>query len=385
MQNFKLKVGNELALTPPMGWNSWNCWGLTVDDEKVKSSAQAFIDKGLIDHGWSYINIDDGWQDPERAADGEILPNKKFGDIAGLANWLHDKGLKFGVYSSPGTKTCGGYTGSYQHELQDATTYNKWGVDYLKYDWCSYQEVFNKENDTTLQAYQKPYRIMADALMKQPRDIVYSLCQYGMADVWEWGGKINGNSWRTTGDINDTWGSVVANGFDHPELFRYAKPGNWNDPDMLVVGKVGWSGTLHATNLTPDEQYSHISLWCLLSSPLLIGCDVSRLDDFTLNLLSNDEVLAIDQDVAGRQAQQKIKTNDYQIWVKDMADGSKTIGIFNMSNGYKNISVNFGSLGLNGRYNVRDLWRQVNVGTSSASYSSNIPPHGVSLIKLSGQ
>jgi len=385
VQNFKLKVGNELALTPPMGWNSWNCWGLTVDDEKVKSSAQAFIDKGLIDHGWSYINIDDGWQDPERAADGEILPNKKFGDIAGLANWLHDKGLKFGVYSSPGTKTCGGYTGSYQHELQDATTYNKWGVDYLKYDWCSYQEVFNKENDTTLQAYQKPYRIMAEALMKQPRDIVYSLCQYGMADVWKWGGKVNGNSWRTTGDINDTWGSVVANGFDHPELFRYAKPGNWNDPDMLVVGKVGWSGTLHATNLTPDEQYSHISLWCLLSSPLLIGCDVSRLDDFTLNLLSNDEVLAIDQDVAGKQAQQKIKTNEFQIWVKDLADGSKAIGIFNMSDGYKNISINFGNLGLNGRYNVRDLWRQVNVGTSSASYSSNIPPHGVSLIKLSGK
>lgn len=383
VQNLKLKVGNELALTPPMGWNSWNCWGLTVDDEKVKSSAQAFIDKGLIDHGWSYINIDDGWQDPDRTADGEILPNKKFGDIAGLANWLHNKGLKFGVYSSPGTKTCGGYTGSYQHELQDATTYAKWGVDYLKYDWCSYGDVFNKEKDTSLQAYQKPYKIMEDALKKQSRDIVYSLCQYGMADVWKWGGKVNGNSWRTTGDINDTWGSVVSNGFDHPELFSYAKPGNWNDPDMLVVGKVGWSGTLHATNLTPDEQYSHISLWCLLSSPLLIGCDVSKLDDFTLNLLTNDEVLAIDQDVAGKQAQRKIKTNEFQIWVKELDDGTKAIGIFNMSDSYKNISINFGSLGLDGKYKVRDLWRQVNVGNASGSYSSNISPHGVSLIKVS--
>ena len=383
-QNFKLKVGNELALTPPMGWNSWNCWGLTVDDEKVKSSARAFIDKGLIDHGWSYINIDDGWQDPDRAAAGEILPNKKFGDVAGLADWLHNNGLKFGVYSSPGTKTCGGYTGSYQHELQDATTYAKWGVDYLKYDWCSYGDVYNKEKDTSLQAYQKPYKTMEDALKKQPRDIVYSLCQYGMADVWKWGGKLNGNSWRTTGDINDTWGSVVANGFDHPELCAYAKPGNWNDPDMLVVGKVGWSGTLHATNLTPDEQYSHISLWCLLSSPLLIGCDVSKLDDFTLNLLTNDDVLAIDQDVAGKQAQQKIKTNEFQIWVKELADGSKAIGIFNMSDRYKKISINFANLGLNGKYKIRDLWRQANLGNGSDSYSSNIPPHGVSLIKITG-
>ena len=381
-QNFKLKVGNELTLTPPMGWNSWNCWGLTVDDEKVKSSARAFIDKGLIDHGWSYINIDDGWQDPERAADGEILPNKKFGNIAALADWLHNKGLKFGVYSSPGTKTCGGYTGSYQHELQDATTYAKWGVDYLKYDWCSYGDVFDKEKDTSLQAYQKPYGVMEDALKKQPRDIVYSLCQYGMADVWKWGGKVNGNSWRTTGDINDSWASVVANGFDHPELFSYAKPGNWNDPDMLVVGKVGWSGTLHATNLTPDEQYSHISLWCLLSSPLLIGCDVSRLDNFTLNLLTNDEVLAIDQDVAGKQAQQKIKTNEFQIWVKELDDGTRAIAIFNMSDRYKNVSINFANLGLEGKYKIRDLWRQINVGNESDSYLSNIPPHGVSLIKI---
>jgi len=266
--------------------------------------------------------------------------------------------------------------------LQDATTYAKWAVDYLKYDWCSYGDVFDKEKDTSLQAYQKPYKVMEDALKKQPRDIVYSLCQYGMADVWKWGDKVNGNSWRTTGDINDSWGSVVSNGFDHPGLFAYAKPGNWNDPDMLVVGKVGWSGTLHATNLTPDEQYSHISLWCLLSSPLLIGCDVSKLDDFTLNLLTNDEVLAIDQDAAGKQAQQKIKTNEFQIWVKDLADGSKAIGIFNMSDGYKNISINFANLGLDGKYKIRDLWRQVNVGNASNSYSSNIPPHGVSLIKL---
>ncbi|MDP4285064.1 MAG: putative Ig domain-containing protein [Bacteroidota bacterium] len=384
-QDFQIKVGEELALTPPMGWNSWNCWGLTVDDEKVKSSAQAFIDKGLIDHGWSYINIDDGWQNPERTNAGEIIPNKKFGDIEALGSWLHNKGLKFGIYSSPGTKTCGGYTGSYQHELKDATTYAKWGVDYLKYDWCSYEDVFTKEKDTSLQAYQKPYQTMELALKAQSRDIVYSLCQYGMADVWKWGDSVNGNSWRTTGDIQDTWESVVSNGFDHPELFSYAKPGNWNDPDMLVVGKVGWSGTLHSTMLTPDEQYSHISLWCLLSSPLLIGCDVSKLDDFTLNLLTNDEVLAIDQDILGKQAQQKIKTKDVQIWVKSLADGSKAIGIFNMSNAYKVVRLNFSDIGLKGKYIIRDLWRQINVGVSQDKYESNIPPHGVSLIKLTGK
>jgi len=382
VQNWTLKVGNELALTPPMGWNSWNCWGITVTEEKVKSSAEALIEKGLIDHGWTYINIDDGWQAPDRASDGTIRANQKFNDMNKLADWLHRNGLKFGVYSSPGLTTCGQYTGSLQHEMQDATSYGAWGVDYLKYDWCSYQDVFDKQKDTSVQAYQRPYQAMEAALQKQPRDIVYSLCQYGMASVWKWGGKIHGNSWRTTGDINDSWASVVSNGFDHPELSPYAKPGNWNDPDMLVVGLLGWSGTLHASHLTPDEQYAHISLWCLLSSPLLIGCDISKLDAFTLNLLTNDEVLAIDQDPAGKQARQRIKTSNFQVWVKELADGNKAIGVFNMSDRYQNIAIDFSSLGLNGKYRIRDMWRQVNAHDAADKYAATIPPHGVSLIKI---
>lgn len=382
MQEFTIKSGDKLALTPPMGWNSWNCWGLTVSEEKVKSSAQAIIDKGLIDYGWTYINIDDGWEDSARDQQGYIVPNEKFKNISLLCSWLHERGLKSGIYSSPGTKTCGGYLGSYQHELKDASSYAAWGIDYLKYDWCSYDDIFYRERDSSLEAYRKPYKLMQDALQAQPRDIVYSLCQYGMKDVWRWGAEVNGNSWRTTGDIRDTWESVKSIGLAHPELYSYAKPGHWNDPDMLVVGQLGWSGNLRATRLTPDEQYAHISLWSLLSAPLLIGCDVSRLDSFTLNLLTNAEVLAIDQDALGRQAQQKIKTKNYEVWVKDMQDGSKAVGVFNLSDSYQNIAFKLNSIGLNGVILIRDVWRQKKLGTYKEIFSSKVPPHGVTMVKM---
>ena len=381
-QKFTIKAGDQLALTPPMGWNSWNSWGLSVSDEKVKSSAQAIIDKGLINHGWSYINLDDGWESATRKSDGSITGNDKFPDMISLGDWLHTNGLKFGIYSSPGTKTCGGYLGTYQHEAQDAATYSNWGIDYLKYDWCSYDDVFYHAKDSSLEAYQKPYKVMEAALQQQPRDIVYSLCQYGMKDVWKWGAKVNGNLWRTTGDIRDTWESMKSIGFGQAPYFPYVSPGHWNDPDMLVVGQVGWSAKLRPTRLTPDEQYSHISLWCLLSAPLLIGADASKMDDFTLSLLTNDEVLAIDQDVLGKQAVQKIKTNDYEVWVKDLADGSKAIGLFNMNETYQDVQFSLKEIGLNGNYQVRDLWRQKNEGIISSNYSSKLPPHGVTLIKL---
>ncbi|HWB28328.1 MAG TPA: putative Ig domain-containing protein [Chitinophagaceae bacterium] len=377
-----IKVGDLLALTPPMGWNSWNCWGLSVSEEKVKSSAQALIDKGLIDHGWTYMNIDDGWEQPKRAADGTIIPNAKFPDMKGLGDWLHARGLKFGIYSSPGTTTCGGYLASYQHEMQDATSYASWGIDYLKYDWCSYGDVYAREKDTSLAAYMRPYQVMQKALKAQPRDIHYSLCQYGMKDVWKWGAKVDGNTWRTTGDITDTWQSLSSIGFSQTVQYPYAEPGHWNDPDMLIVGKVGWGDQLHDTRLTPDEQYTHISLWCLLSSPLLIGCDISKMDDFTLNLLSNDEVLALDQDVLGKQAQQKLKKDDYQVWVKELEDGSKAVGIFNMSDKWQNIELNWQDIGLGKTEKVRDLWRQKDLGAFGDIFKTRVAPHGVTLIKV---
>ena len=379
-RDFTIKVGDVLALTPPMGWNSWNCWGLSVSTEKVKASAQALIDKGLIDHGWTYMNIDDGWELPKRDAAGNVVTNNKFPDMKLLSDWLHSNGLKLGIYSSPGPLTCGGYLGSYQYELNDANSYNKWGIDYLKYDWCSYENIAGK--DTTLAAYQKPYIVMRDALRKQPRDIVYSLCQYGMKKVWQWGHEVDGNCWRTTGDIEDTWESLSSIGFSQTEQHQYTKPGRWSDPDMLIIGMVGWGENLHPTRLTPDEQYTHISLWSLLTAPLLIGCDISKMDDFTLGLLTNDEVIAVNQDVLGREAKQILKTESYQVWMKELEDGSKAIGIFNLNDQYQKITINWSDLSLPKNQKVRDLWRQKNEGSFTNSFSVKVAPHGVSLIKV---
>jgi alpha-galactosidase len=379
-KKFTIKVGDLLALTPPMGWNSWNCWGLSVSDAKVRSSAQALIDKGLVNHGWTYMNIDDGWEAPGRAANGEIRTNEKFPDMKALGDYLHSNGIRFGIYSSPGPTTCGGYLGSYQHEEQDAATYVRWGIDYLKYDLCSYSSLISRER--TLAEHQKPYLIMKEALKKQPRDIVYSLCQYGINEVWKWGEEMNGNLWRTTGDIEDTWQSLRNIGFNQDKAGPYAKPGRWNDPDMLIVGMVGWGENLHPTRLTPHEQYTHISLWSLLSAPLLIGCDLSKLDTFTLNLLTNDEVIAIDQDPLGKQGRQLIKNDNYQVWVKELEDGSRAIGIFNMTEQYQGIDLQWSEIGLPGSLKVRDVWRQKDLGTYKDQYSSFVPPHGVSLIKV---
>jgi alpha-galactosidase len=376
-----IKVGNTLSLTPPMGWNSWNCWGLSVSDEKVRSSAKAMIDKGLVNHGWSYINIDDGWEAAERLKDGTITANEKFPDMKKLGDWLHNNGLRFGIYTSPGEKTCGGYLGSLGHELQDATTYASWGVDYLKHDWCSYSDVV-KNQDTSIANYIKPYTVMQNALAKQNRDIYYSLCQYGMKNVSAWGPSVNAQSWRTTGDIEDTWESLKRIGFSQADLYKYAKPGGWNDPDMMIVGMVGWGENLHPTRLNPYEQYTHVSLWSLLSAPLLIGCDLSKLDQFTLNLLTNDAVIAINQDSLGKQAQQIIKNESHQVWVKELADGSKAIGIFNMSSNYQDFTIQWTDLGLKNKQLVTDVWRQQSKGIIEDRYTSAIPPHGVKLIRV---
>lgn len=384
-ENIKFSIGDLLALTPPMGWNSWNCWGLAVDQEKVIASAKVYIEKGLAKHGWTYINIDDGWEivgkspAPKRDAQGNILVNEKFPDMKALGDSIHAMGLKFGIYSSPGPLTCGGYTASYQHELQDAKSFAKWGVDYLKYDWCSYDQI---AKDSSLAERMKPYYVMRDALKQIDRDIVYSLCQYGMSNVWEWGEKVDGNLWRTTGDITDTWESMSGIGFSQIENAKYAKPGRWNDPDMLVVGWVGWGPSLHPTKLSPDEQYTHISLWSLLSAPLLIGCDLTRLDDFTLNLLTNDEVIAVDQDPLGNQAVPVIKKGNIQVWKKKLADGNYAVGIFNLGRETESYTLGFAEAGLNSISSLRDLWRQKELGPFTEKFECKIPSHGVILLKV---
>lgn len=382
---FTIKVGNEIALTPPMGWNSWNCWGLSVTQDKIISSAQALLDRGLADYGYNYINIDDAWEAPERNDDGTIAINDKFTDMKALGDWLHSNGLRFGIYSSPGDLTCGCYLGSLDHEQLDAETYNSWGVDYLKYDWCGYGRRFAEEGDNTLAAYVYPYVLMGHHLRMQPRDIFYSLCQYGMADVWKWGDVVGANSWRTTGDIVDTWESVTDIGFNRQApLAPYAKPGHWNDPDMLVVGKVGWSDNLRDSRLTPDEQYSHISLWALLASNMLIGCDLAQIDDFTFNLLCNNEVNAVNQDPLGLQAERIVLDDNIQIWARQLVDGSVAMGIFNLGGDNAVVSLaNYDPVvDINAISEARDLWRQQNLNTESDLRNLFIPSHGVKLLKL---
>ena len=369
----KIVCGDRIALTPPMGWNSWNCFGCDVTAANVRAAADAMVASGLINHGWTYINIDDCWE-AGREANGNVVSNEKFPDMKGLTDYVHSKGLKIGLYSSPGPKTCAGHEGSYQHEQLDATRYSDWGFDYLKYDWCSYGNI---EPNPDHAGFMKPYHVMRAALDKVPRDIVFSLCQYGMGNVWEWGAEVGGNCWRTTGDISDSWSSMSGIGFEQAGHEKYAGPGHWNDPDMLVVGYVGWSAKVRPTRLKPSEQYTHISLWCLLCSPLLIGCDMTKLDDFTLNLLTNDEVLEVSQDPLGRQAARVAKNGALEVWAKELDDGSKAVGLFNRGEGESVVTLNWSDLGISGQRTVRDLWRQQDLGKFNGQYQARVrPPRG---------
>jgi len=390
-RKFKIVVGDTIALTPPMGWNSWNCFAHAVTAKDIENAAKIMVSSGLIDHGWNYINIDDFWeknpssndptlQGPGRDKDGFIVPNPRFPDMKKLFDSIHAMGLKAGIYSSPGPLTCGRCLGSWQHEEQDAQRFAEWGVDYLKYDWCSYSRVATGKD---LDRLKKPYEVMQAALAKQNRDILYSLCQYGMGNVSSWGNEVGGNCWRTTGDIVDTWYSLTHIGFDKQAgLEKYAKPGNWNDPDMLIVGYVGWGPKLHTTRLTPNEQYTHISLWSLLAAPLLIGCDMTRLDDFTLSLLTNDEVIDINQDPLGQQAARILKQDGLEIWSKKMEDGSIAVGLFNRGDFPQKITATWELLGISGKHTVRDVWRQKDIGTYSDSFSEEVGRHGVKLIRI---
>lgn len=407
---FRIECGDIIALTPPMGWNSWNCFAHEVSADKVKSAADAMVQSGLINHGWTYINIDDFWnnhRDSEDASlrgelrdnNGKIIPNKRFGDMKGLADYVHGLGLKIGLYSSPGPWSCGGCAGSFGFEQLDAETYAEWGFDYLKYDWCSYGNVIDglPDNDPykvsslsyngggELNTAMKPFKLMGDYLREQPRDIFYSVCQYGMSDVWKWGGSVGGNCWRTTNDITDTWVSVKNIALDHEKSAPYAKLGNWNDPDMLVVGEVGWGNT-HPSKLKPDEQYLHISLWCLFAAPLLIGCDMEKLDDFTLNLLTNDEVIEVNQDPLGKQATCIQIIGDLRIYVKELGDGNRAVGFCNFGTEIVDSKYSdFKQLGITGNVTVRDLWRQKDIAeidANSGKLAIKVPAHGVLLYKF---
>ncbi len=389
-RTLRIMIGQHMiARTPAMGWNSWNAYGMANSAARTKAAADAFIRLGLAAKGYTYVNIDDGWQNG-RNMDGTIKTTKKFGDMKALADYVHSKGLKFGLYSSPGPETCGGHTGSYQHETKDADTYASWGVDYLKYDWCSYHNI---DPNPDLEGFIKPYRIMGEALRATSRDIFFSLCQYGMGHVWTWAGKapVYGNSYRISGDINDSWGAMTANGFgSNGDLYPFAGPGHWNDPDMLVVG---WGyfedGPLHWSKLTPNEQVTHFTLWCMQAAPLLLGCDLDHMNTFTLDLISNTEVLAVNQDELGVQAQRVSRKGDAEVWARPLFDGTVAVALFNRGILPANVSVSWaelrpvipGGTALSGKQSVRDLWQRKALGVFDG-YTANVNPHGAIMLKI---
>lgn len=369
---------DALALTPPMGWNSWNVWGPAVDQQKVLDAADWLVRSGLAAHGYQYVVIDDVWMG-KRNERGEIQPNEKFPDMRALADAVHARGLKLGIYSSPGPKTCEGSEGSYRHEVQDAATFAAWGVDFLKYDWCSYEEI---APDHSLTELQKPYFIMRDALARVDRDIVYALCQYGYGDVWKWGAEAGGHLWRSSGDLLDQWANLQSVGFRQAGRERWTRPGEWNDTDMLVVGTLGWGPNLRPTRLTQNEQMLHLALWALQAAPLFIGADLSKLDEFTLALLTNDEVIDVDQDPLGQAARRVWSDARREIWARPLSDGTVAVGLFNRGLAPAEVSVDWSQLGIRGRQPVRDLWRRADLGSFPDKFSATVPRHGVVFIKI---
>ncbi|WEK37867.1 MAG: putative Ig domain-containing protein [Candidatus Pseudobacter hemicellulosilyticus] len=371
-----IKAGQQLALTPPMGWNSWNVWGVRVDEKKILDAANAMVQQGLVNYGWTYINMDDGWQ-AQRAADGHLQPGPQFPDMRRLTDSIHRLGLKAGIYSSPGPSTCGNFTGSYQQETRDVADWARWGFDLVKYDWCSFGNTPEAKRPDGLQY---PYKQLDKALRQQPRDIVLSLCQYGMGEVWQWGHEVGGQLWRTGGDITDTWPSILELGFGNNAKAAYQQPGRWNDPDMLVLGRLGW-GELRPSRLTPDEQYTHMSLWCIQAAPLLLGCDLQQLDLFSKGLLCNTEVLAINQDPLGAPGMEYYHQDSLVVFRKPLQDGSVALAIVNLKNDYINVPLTAAMLGLPGAYRLRDCWRQQDLGVYKEGMNARLAAHGVWLLK----
>ena len=363
---------NGLAKTPPMGWNSWNKFHTKIDDKTVRAIADAMVSNGMKDAGYLYINIDDGWED-KRDATGILHPNPNFPDMKALADYVHSKGLKLGIYSSPGPTTCGNYTGSYGHEEQDAKMFASWGIDYLKYDWCSASRVWK---DTDMHAV---YQRMGDALNATGAPIVFSLCQYGHAEVEKWAPEVGGDLWRTTGDIRDRYESMDTIGFSQSKLASYAGPGHWNDPDMLEVGNGG---------MTPDEYRMHFSLWAMIAAPLIAGNDLRAMTPEIQSILMNKDVISIDQDSLGKGGSQLAPqgspaNGDFVVWTKPLADGGFAVAFFNRGKTLAQAHIDWKQIGFSGTHKVRDLWAHADLRASADGYSASVPPHGVVMIRVS--
>jgi len=406
VKKLTIKVGDTIALTPPIGWNGWNSWETHIDREKVIASADAMVKTGLRNHGWTYINIDDAWQGVRSGPVNALQPNKKFPDFKEMVDYIHALGLKAGLYSTPYISSYGGYVGNssdfekggethesimvnrrafnhiakYRFETNDASQMAEWGFDFLKYDWRI--DVNSTER-------------MSSALRKSGRDVIFSLSNSApFANVTDWN-RLS-NMYRTGPDIRDSWSSLYQLAFTLDKWAPYAGPGHWLDPDMMIVGNVATGPEIHPTRLTPDEQYSHVSLFSLLSAPLLIGCPIEQLDPFTLNLLTNDEVIEIDQDPLGKPARLVLEENGVQIWLKSLEDGSYSVGLFNTANYGKTplsyfhwgnekarkFSFDLSKIGLKGKYKLHDVWRQKDLGMFENTFNTNINHHGVVMLKI---
>jgi alpha-galactosidase len=343
-----------LAETPPMGWNSWNYFAERVDDKGIRAAADQMVATGMKDAGYVYVNIDDTWE-AERDANGVLRTNSKFPDMKALADYVHSKGLKIGIYSGPGTKTCGGYAASLGHEEQDAKMYAEWGIDYLKYDLCSFhRDVMEKQAPTDKAAQMKlmvaAYEKMGKALKATGRPIVFSLCQYGWDSVWEWAPALGGNLWRTTGDIDPTWDRMYTILSQQEGLESYAGPGHWNDPDMLEVGN---------GKLTTAENRTHFSMWAMLAAPLLAGNDLPNMKPDVKAILTNRDVIAIDQDRLGKQGRRVYSDGEVDVWERNLAGGAVAIAVLNAgSDRYVThpFHLDLAKLGLHGAQTGKDLW-----------------------------
>ncbi len=355
---------SHLAMTPPMGWNSWNKFADNIKDAIIRAQADAMVTSGMKAAGYEYVNIDEGWEGV-RDTQGNLHPNPGFPDMKALADYVHSKGLKIGIYTSPGPKACGDFEGSYGHEEQDAKLFASWGMDYLKYDWCTAGTVYQRGQ------YPEVFRKMREAIAHAGRPMVYSV--HGRGAVWEYAAAEGANLWRTTGDIDDSYARMLAIGFGQQGLEGFAGPGHWNDPDMLEIGNGG---------MTDNEYRMHMTLWCLLAAPLITGNDLTAMTPETVAILTNPEVIAVDQDPAGIQGRCIMEQGPVEVLMKPLKDGSKAVGFFNREQGVVTVAVKFEDIGLPQDAFVRDLWERKDLGTFHGSFSVDVPEHGVFFARI---
>jgi alpha-galactosidase len=360
-----------------MGWNSWYCFRRNVTQKDVRDAADAIVSSGMREVGYNFVNIDGSWQG-KRDSKGTLQPNERFPDIKGLADYVHSKGLKFGMYSTPGPFTCGGDPGSYGHEDQDAETFASWGIDFLKYDLCTFRNLMREKAPNNpaqqFELMKQAYATMHQALLRTGRPIVYSLCQYGIDYVWKWGTEVGGNLWRTSHDIRPDYITMAEVGFSQAGLSRFAGPGHWNDPDMLQIGNGGMS---------PNGEMTQMSLWSLLAAPLLASTDLTRMKPETKRILMNREVIAVNQDPLGKAGDRIWQQGPVELWAKPLSQGDVAVGLFNRLTWNTPITFKLSDLGWNQPASVRDLWKHKDVGLIRDSYTAWVPPWGVVMLRLS--